>query len=256
MELEFLDLIKTFEKAVNRLETLDRTMLTFNEVVNGLRQNLDELVELVHLEEIVELSEKGSQKIQKLHQSLEQGLKSYERVLTVDAFQDACLERLQTIETHLTTYSMHEEKSEKPVLHYVSTKALEDSQFIYYIEEKTHQLIVVAKDAEMIPQRVEGIQAKKLVYENNMVFVLQEETGEVYTLKGSNLITAYVLKATDFFVRGYYLYYLTNQQLMKLHLLTSTKELILADVRSCECLNQHILCQTETNEMKLIPLYD
>ena len=68
METEFLYLIKTFEKTAKRLEILDRTILNFKDVVEGLRQNLDELVEMVHLEEIVELSEKGSQKIQLLNQ--------------------------------------------------------------------------------------------------------------------------------------------------------------------------------------------
>ena len=53
MEPEFLDLIKTFEKAAKRLATLDSTILNFKDVVEGLRQNLDELVEMVQLEEIV-----------------------------------------------------------------------------------------------------------------------------------------------------------------------------------------------------------
>ena len=72
MEPEFLDLIKTFEKTAKRLETLDSTMLNFKGVIEGLRQNLDELVEMVQLEEIVELSEKGSQKIQLLNHDLDQ----------------------------------------------------------------------------------------------------------------------------------------------------------------------------------------
>ena len=50
MDHEFLDLIKTFEKTVKRLETLDSTILNFKDVIEGLRQNLDELVEMVQLE--------------------------------------------------------------------------------------------------------------------------------------------------------------------------------------------------------------
>ena len=86
METEFLDLIKTFEKTAKRLEILDRTILNFKDVVEGLRQNLDELVEMVHLEEIVELSENGSQKIQLLNQNLDQISQTYERLLHVDEF--------------------------------------------------------------------------------------------------------------------------------------------------------------------------
>ncbi len=62
METEFLDLIKTFEKTAKRLETLDTTILNFKDVVEGLRQNLDELVEMVHLEEMETYVKRGAEK--------------------------------------------------------------------------------------------------------------------------------------------------------------------------------------------------
>ena len=53
MESEFLELIKTFEKTVSRLEKLDLTLLGFKDIIENLRGNLDELVEMVQLEKIV-----------------------------------------------------------------------------------------------------------------------------------------------------------------------------------------------------------
>ena len=98
MEPEFLDLIKTFEKVAKRLATLDSTILNFKDVVEGLRQNLDELVEMVQLEEIVELSEKGSQKIQSLHQELDQVSSAYERLLEVEQVKENYGHRLRLVE--------------------------------------------------------------------------------------------------------------------------------------------------------------
>ena len=108
METEFLDLIKTFEKTAKRLETLDTTILNFKDVVEGLRQNLDELVEMVHLEEIVELSEKGSRKIQLLNQNLDQISQTYERLLHVDEFKEEYFERLTAIEDKIMRLSDRE----------------------------------------------------------------------------------------------------------------------------------------------------
>lgn len=47
MEPEFLELIKTFEKAAIRFEQLDTTILEFKTIITKLQENLDELVEMV-----------------------------------------------------------------------------------------------------------------------------------------------------------------------------------------------------------------
>lgn len=70
MDVEFLDLIKTFEKTLKRIEVLDHKVTSFKEVLETLKSNLDELVEMVMLEEIVELSQNGTQKIKALNHEM------------------------------------------------------------------------------------------------------------------------------------------------------------------------------------------
>ncbi len=53
MDREFLELIQTFDRAAGRLETLEETILTFNDVIEKLHHHLDELLELVYLDNIV-----------------------------------------------------------------------------------------------------------------------------------------------------------------------------------------------------------
>ena len=149
MEPEFLDLIKTFEKAAKRLATLDSTILNFKDVVEGLRQNLDELVEMVQLEEIVELSEKGSQKIQSLHQELDQVSSAYERLLEVEQVKENYGHRLGLMEEKISELSECLNQtltSQYANSQQVSHLALETHQFIYYREPQTANLMIQSKN--------------------------------------------------------------------------------------------------------------
>lgn len=257
METEFLDLIKTFEKTAKRLETLDTTILNFKDVVEGLRQNLDELVEMVHLEEIVELSEKGSQKIQLLNQNLDQISQTYERLLHVDEFKEEYFERLTAIEDKIIRLSDREmmyDGNQKEGQASSSYIALEDRRHVYYIETETHQLMAMAKENENENGPIDGILAKKLVCENDTVFALHQETGDVFVLNGRIPMARHSLDATDFVVVGFNIYYLSDTKLMRFHLFTLEKEVILNHIVSFERLNHQLICQTEAKKSVFVNL--
>lgn len=257
IETEFLELIKTFEKTVKRLETLDTTILNFKGVVEGLRQNLDELIEMVHLEEIVELSEKGSQKIQLLHQNLDQVSQTYERLLHIDEFKREYFERLMAIEdklSHLSECNISYHNSQRDIQGRSSAIALEDYRYVYYIDSKTNQLMVMAKENEEDNGPISGIIAKKLACENDTVFALHQETGDIYVLNGRTIVGKYSLGAVDFVVVGYDIYYLSDTKLMKYHLLTFEKEVILNDIVSFERLTHQLICQTADEKTAFVNL--
>lgn len=252
MEPEFLDLIKTFEKAAKRLATLDSTILNFKDVVEGLRQNLDELVEMVQLEEIVELSEKGSQKIQSLHQELDQVSSAYERLLEVEQVKENYGHRLGLVEEKIADLSKCFNQNLTP--QHMSHVALETHQFIYYKDPQTGNLMIQPKNESTDVITIEEVTVKKLVAESGMVFALDEQTGEVITLNGDEIMCRYELNATDFLVIGYDLYYLSEQQLMVFNLLTSQKRLIQDEVISFERLINQLICYTVDKTVTFILL--
>ena len=257
MEPEFLDLIKTFEKAAKRLATLDSTILNFKDVVEGLRQNLDELVEMVQLEEIVELSEKGSQKIQSLHQELDQVSSAYERLLEVEQVKENYGHRLGLMEEKISELSECLNQtltSQYANSQQVSHLALETHQFIYYKDLQTGNLMIQPKNESTDVITIEEVTVKKLVAESGMVFALDEQTGEVITLNGDEIMCRYELNATDFLVIGYNLYYLSEQQLMVFNLLTSQKRLIQDEVISFERLINQLICYTVDKTVTFISL--
>ena len=83
MDREFLELIQTFDRAAGRLDTLEETILTFNDVIEKLHHHLDELLELVYLDNIVTLAEQSNQKLGQLNHHLDQVAKTYESLVQV-----------------------------------------------------------------------------------------------------------------------------------------------------------------------------
>jgi len=71
MEKEVLELIRSFEGAAKKMENLDRTVSGFSQVLENLHEHLDELIEMVHLEDIVKLSEAGTKKLEQLKGNLD-----------------------------------------------------------------------------------------------------------------------------------------------------------------------------------------
>lgn len=257
MEPEFLDLIKTFEKTAKRLETLDSSILNFKGVIEGLRQNLDELVEMVQLEEIVELSEKGSQKIQLLNQDLDQVSSTYERLLQMEQVKEDYGKRLSNIEEkvlELYEFSKRNATHQSSYPKKTSYLALEDHQHIYYVEPQTNQLMIQPKDQQADIVTIDQVKVKKLASENGAVFALDQQTGEVLVLNGNQVMMHYDLNATDFVVVGYYIYYLSDTQFMTFNLLTSEKRLVLEHVVSFECLTNQFICYTTNEQTMFIPL--
>ncbi len=257
MEPEFLDLIKTFEKTAKRLETLDSTILNFKGVIEGLRQNLDELVEMVQLEEIVELSEKGSRKIQLLNHHLDDVSSTCERLLQVEAVKEDYGQRLHQMEEKVVELQecLKKNATNQPSERQkTSHLALENHQSIYYVEPQTNHLMIQAKDQQANVVTIKSLKVKKLVAEQEMVFVLDQQTGEILVLNGNHVIVRYDLKATDFVVIGYFIYYLSQMQFMAFNLLTSEKRRLLEQVVSFESLRNQFICYTTDEQIIFIPL--
>lgn len=80
MEKDVLELIRAFEKAAKKMENLDGTVSNFGSVISQLQEHLDELLEMVHLEEITTLSTESSQKLGHLKTSLEAVLRAKTQV--------------------------------------------------------------------------------------------------------------------------------------------------------------------------------
>ena len=251
MDHEFLDLIKTFEKTVKRLETLDSTILNFKDVIEGLRQNLDELVEMVQLEEIVELSAKGSQKITDLNQNLDELSQTYQQLLQVDQLKQNYNDRLIAIEMKLNgideSFNEQYKRKDRRKSSYI---ALEDDKNTYYIETQTNRLMSVGEYSGSI----EEIIGKKLVREQNMIFVLDAVSGDIVVLSGVHPVKRYPLSATDFTVSGFEIYYLSESNLIRYHLLSNEKEVLLTQIVSMEELNHQLICQSSEQETVFINL--
>ena len=101
MDIEFLDLIKTFEKTLKRLEMLDQNVTSFKGILETLRENLDELVEMVMLEEIVDLSKKSTDKISALNQQLDNLMVSYSSLSMLKKEREGELNRFEKLEQTL-----------------------------------------------------------------------------------------------------------------------------------------------------------
>ena len=249
MDHEFLDLIKTFEKTVKRLETLDSTILNFKDVIEGLRQNLDELVEMVQLEEIVELSEKGSQKITNLNQNLDDLSQTYQQLLQIEQLKENYNDRLMAIETKIN--GIDESFNKKTNLQVKSSyTALECGKNTYYIETQTNRLMSTGEYSGPI----EEIIGKKLVRDQNMIFVLDAVSGDIVVLNGIHPIKRYSLSATDFTVRGFDMYYLSESNLIRYHLLSDEKEVLLNEIVSMEELSHQLICQNCEQKIVFINL--
>lgn len=251
MDHEFLDLIKTFEKTVGRLETLDSTILNFKDVIEGLRQNLDELVEMVQLEEIVELSAKGSQKITHLNQNLDDLSQTYQQLLQVDQLKENHNHRLMAIETTLNKIAESFNENHRTKFCVKSSyKALEDDKNTYYIETQTNRLMSIGEYNGPIGEII----GKKLVRQQNMIFVLDAVSGDIVVLNGIDPIKRYPLSATDFTVIGFEMYYLSESNLIRYHLLSDEKEVLLNEIVSMEELNHQLICQNREQQPVFIKL--
>lgn len=231
MDREFLELIQTFDRAAGRLETLEETILTFNDVMEKLHHHLDELLELVYLDNIVTLAEQSNQKLGQLNYHLDQVAKMYESLVQVKQLMN--VHALENEEGTLTS--------------------VEDKQYVYYVVSETNQVMAVKKEMGGYHGPVHNLISKKLVQANQMAFALREETGEVVLLQGPQLAMTYPLEATDFTIFGYELYYLTEQTVKKFHLLTQEQTTLLEGVCAIRSEKGGLWCQSFDGTPQFIP---
>jgi len=233
MEKEFLELIKTFEKAGARLETLDTTILGFKEIVEDLRNNLDELVEMVQLEQIVELSMQSITKLKKLGDHLNELENHQER--TVASLENQIHVLGQVIKGETETVA---------------------NGYLYQVDEETKEIKVISLGEPKKKQVIKGLQVKKLLSHHEEAFALNLDGTTLYALNGENLVPILHKQITDFVVCDYQVYFLSEKQLLKYHLLNREQSIILSDVVNIALLKdgKHLLCEIENQEMTVFKL--
>ena len=227
MENEFIDLIRTFDKTATRLETLDENILKFKDVIEGLRGNLDELVEMVQLEGIIELSELSQKKLLALNSEMNQFEKTNQRLENqINLVSKLIKEDSTTIDDH----------------------------FYYRLNEETVE--VINKNQMEEPKQVEGLKIKKISSHLNATFALDSSENVLYLLNGTKFMTILEMPIEDFVVSNYFIYLLAAGNLEKINLLTKEKELILSNIEKIELMvdEKHLLCTNKMNEMRCLNL--
>ena len=233
MEKEFLELIKTFEKAGSRLGKLDVTILDFKQVVEDLRGNLDELVEMVQLEQIVELSTQSIARLKNLDVYL----------TSLEHYQEQMVKRLEN-QAHVLGQLINEE-----------TEGLA-SNFLYQIDEKTLEVSVIPIGKSGKKKVIQNLQVRKLLIHNKEAFALNREGTILYVLNGENPVSIMHQPIEDFAICGYQLYFLSNKQLQTYHLLTKEQTTILSNVIHMTSLKDgyHLLCETENQNSIVVKM--
>ena len=227
MEKEFIDLIRTFEKTATRLETLDTTILGFKDVVEGLRGNLDELVEMVQLEGIVDLSEKSHSKLLQLNEQIAK----YEQASqclnhNIDAFAELIV-------------------GESPSI---------DENFFYQLNEG--QVHVIQKNQLGEVKIIEKLRFKKICSYLDKTFALNEEENALYLLNGTKADIILEMSIEDFYVFNYQVYILVAGRVERVNLLTKQKQICLENIEKIKLLidGVHLLCQNDKQEVTFLKL--
>jgi len=230
MDSEFLELIKTFEKTVSRLEKLDLTLLSFKDIIENLRGNLDELVEMVQLEKIVELSEQSITKLKRFEQQLN------------DA--EAAAHRF----ANQVDYFSNDVKDEGT--------ALADDQYLYQLNEQTQEIAIIAKNQRSKMRVIEGLKVKKIGSYQQTTFVLNAEGTVLYHLSGENKVVLLEEQMEDFVIYNYKLYGLADGHVFQYHLLTHEKRIIFENIANIQLLpdGKHLLCETINQEFTFFEL--
>jgi len=205
MDKEILDLIRTFEEAASKMENLDRTVSGFGQVVSHLQSHLDELIEMVRLEEIVELSTVGANKLHRLKNSLEE----------VAAAHSKTLEQADLLSSLVQP----------------ETLAAATSRFAYEIENET------VSGSDLMDQQswqfpIAG--ARKLFYSDAGVFVLAPDG--IYLVEGRKSHLLLEAALDDAAVDGNQLLYLAEGKLYRYHLLLKESAIVLEGAIKMEML--------------------
>lgn len=240
MDIEFLDLIKTFEKTLKRIEVLDHNVTSFKDILETLRSNLDELVEMVRLEEIVELSQNGTQKIKALNDELDQLMSAHAAVLQLQKLNDEEANRFQKLEQGIEELK-HLLKRQAPVK---SSRLLEMTEGIYYVDGEGN-LCFNSKEAN---NTIILTQVKNIGQHQDLLFVSREQ--ELVMMKDKQQLASFPIQCELFFIEGYEIYFLDQQTFKRCHLLTQEVNVIEQEVLFIQPQQDGILIQTTTGFKK------
>lgn len=208
MDNEFLELIRTFEKSAKRLEQLDCTISGFKDVAQDLRSNLDEVVEMVALEEITQLSQMAVSRLK--------GLQSQ-----MDALHD----------THqvLDRAIQKQEALQQPAPDLAAS-----GEWVYQI----HKQEVLASSPDQAPHPMEtAVKFKELKWFQGEVFALPADGSGIGLLKDGKLSWIYQGPVEDFLVEHFDLLILSGGQLLKYSVLTRSSQVLQEGVSRMELLS-------------------
>lgn len=254
MEIEFLELIKTFDKTMKRLELLDEKILGFKGILDGLRENLDELVELVKLEGIIDLATEGTEKISKLNQQYETLITTYQRLLQIEELQEQTEHRWTKIESQLE----ETQRLSEQVLEMIQNTTLKQSDII---NDRTIQLsdgvYLLNHDGNLCWCSTETkqtkiiTQANQIRYRDGIIFALTQT--EIVMIQNQEVCSSLGIQCHHFEISGYQLYYLSDTDLRVYHLLTQQHQLIETDVIQFSLLNQGLVLE-KTDGLHVVSL--
>lgn len=241
METEFLDLIKTFDKTAKRLSLLDEKVLGFKDVLEDLRENLDELVEMVKLEEIVDLATIGAQKISNLNDHYDAMMKAYQQLIELDSLEtltqkkwDSVLAELQETKelSQQVLNGVYSLEIKGPSN--VESNIVECESGVYFIQH--HELVWFSYETNLA---IPLLQTDEIKSNGDLIFAKTEDN--ITLIQHQTVIGELPIQCETFVVKGYEIYYLTHQELRLYHLLTHQDTLLKGDVMGIKPLQKHLL---------------
>lgn len=245
MDIEFLDLIRTFEKTLKRIEVLDEKVTSFKDILETLRGNLDELVELVMLEGIVDLAQDSTQKINRLNQECDALIKAYEAIDKIKESKEKERLHVEKMEHTLSElqHMILSMKQTTNISHNLPSSFIETEEGLYYIKER--QVCFYSKETLETQDLIEGM---SLLQSNDLILVQQLQ--EIVIMKDQTIISTLAIQCDTYWVRGYQLYFLFEGQLKVMHLLTHQIDVIETDVLNAQPVADGIWIQTSTQLKK------
>lgn len=254
MEIEFLELIKTFDKTMKRLELLDEKILSFKGILDGLRENLDELVELIKLEGIIDLATEGTEKILRLNQQYETLITTYHRVLQIEDIQEQSDQRWNKVATQLEATQRLSEQ----VLEWIQNITLKQGEALNpMIIQLSNGCYVLNHESNLCWYSTEMNQttiitpASQMRFSNGLVFALNED--EILLIQNQVVCSSLKINCQQFEISGYELYYLSDTDLSVYHLLTQQHQFLEPDVKKFSLLDEGLLLE-KNDEIRILRL--
>ena len=224
MDREIMELVRAFEGAAKKMEAFDETVLGFGQILENLQNHLDELIEMVQLEKIVELSNISTQKLLHLSKGLDEVLTLKTKTITqADLLAQAMIPQSMVAAT---------------------------GDFSYLLEEG---VLTAADFRDNTSAEVLGL-VKKLEHSMMGVFALAGDG--IYLLEGKKGHLLLESPAWDFYVFGTRLLYLVDHKLYRYHLLLKTHEPVMENVSKIELIKPGygVAATTLLGETVIVPI--